>query len=861
MNPPSHPRDPAPATAQGEDVRDWRRSDYEDDPEITGSGNPCTNNTHQHEINHDDLFGDLEDDESEQFAPGGLMDDMQSPSDPFIEQTSDMPMSIAWDPQHKDHVAPSNHHPFPHDTSGGQVNLYGGPSVPIPSAREWPEDESFNSGYEELESPDLGLPQFSRKESLKPDAPYSGYARNSNPTEPRYQGASDISRPRAWSTNIDEQFSDVDDVSEKPRTSPNRPESPQTEAPKKCESVFFELAPDDYVEIDRSRYPELYANRPPSPSESQLEREGFEFHNGLSEEEVIARFSQEAVREQIQYYEGAVSRKPQWTAYQYVLQDIERKQKAAEEKADQGEGYDPLKPQRDFPAESSSSHHGCQCGGDADRCDCAPGKCGCARCPRNHWAEQRKSHSGSQSHGHAHQATVENEQDDAPMDIGLTPITPGFPNVYDQHGIHRIPGLGQLAEETENEDQPRRKSSQKQKHRCSCGDDCQCPQGQCKCPDLDAEEPTQIHRCQGCGDNCQCPRLDGSEAPQYHQDRLAKEPLGWLIKKAAEHPESSNRQDRAAPTPPQQGLDQVNPSSSVHERPYYTPQQGFSFVHSAHSSQASTPAAETPPQIPPSRPDTPRPHDADVRESVEPEMPLPNWHRDSTPAYTDRSGSPSPVSRSPMSRHSGDRESPNEMDRIDGIDDITMRDITPVPGSRAFHRSREESMAPNSPTHFSRSRLSVPRTSSPTMASSPTRHLMPSARSPRSDSVSRPSSPLRMPDHTPTASQHPIPAPPIPTSTAPGLKTTKQRGKRKSAVQGSKVAKSRNVTAKQTRKATVKHAKDADDGENKKGGKVKEAVARIEDSLGQGTPQRRSTRIRERVDSGSPGPDYRGQGG
>ena len=42
---------------------------------------------------------------------------------------------------------------------------------------------------------------------------------------------------------------------------------------------------------------------------------------------------------------------------------------------------------------------------------------------------------------------------------------------------------------------------------------------------------------------------------------------------------------------------------------------------------------------------------------------------------------------------------------------------------------------------------------------------------------------------------------------------------------------------------------------------MKEAVARIEDSLGQGTPQRRSTRIRERVASGSPGPDYRGQGG
>ncbi|KAK5048001.1 hypothetical protein LTR84_006191 [Exophiala bonariae] len=75
-----------------------------------------------------------------------------------------------------------------------------------------------------------------------------------------------------------------------------------------------------------------------------------------------------------------------------------------------------------------------------------------------------------------------------------------------------------------------------------------------------------------------------------------------------------------------------------------------------------------PTQIPPSRPDTPRPHpnscpstpyasevrpnlfeprlEVDpIRQSVEPEVPFANWQRESTPAYEDRSLTPSPVSR------------------------------------------------------------------------------------------------------------------------------------------------------------------------------------------------------------------------
>lgn len=80
------------------------------------------------------------------------------------------------------------------------------------------------------------------------------------------------------------------------------------------------------------------------------------------------------------------------------------------------------------------------------------------------------------------------------------------------------------------------------------------------------------------------------------------------------------------------------------------------------------PNYDYPTQLLPSRPDTPRPHpdtcpstpyasevrpnpferrlDVDsIRQSVEPEVPLAAWQRESTPAYEDRSLTPSPISR------------------------------------------------------------------------------------------------------------------------------------------------------------------------------------------------------------------------
>lgn len=89
-----------------------------------------------------------------------------------------------------------------------------------------------------------------------------------------------------------------------------------------------------------------------------------------------------------------------------------------------------------------------------------------------------------------------------------------------------------------------------------------------------------------------------------------------------------------------------------------------------YRSQAATPKpyANSQSQIPSSHPDTPRPHPGtapstqcasetrpeyleqmpefdSIRQSVEPEVPLANWQRESTRAYEDRSLTPSPISR------------------------------------------------------------------------------------------------------------------------------------------------------------------------------------------------------------------------
>jgi hypothetical protein len=734
----------------------------------------------------------------------------------------------------------------------------------------------------------------SRQQSIKPDPPYTGYAELTGLATQGYKGASDIHRNSQTVSDIDDLFSGSEDVEEEPSMlqdenqtapfgerhsvyapSPIGGQAHQQSTPINDGPVGFHVPTADIEDDDDDSYepqsdPRVAGDDPntievpgfaewrqsymqdrPSPTESQLLNDGFEFHSALPESLQIAKFDNEAFRQALREVRPGIPRKQQWYAYKKALQLLDQDEDGV------GDEYDPSNPGRDFPAASVETAHGCQCGGDSARCNCAPGHCGCSGCPRNHADAESVP-----------QNTIireEDEQDDVPMDIGKTPITPSFPQTQQSSTRQSIPGLGQPAQVPVDWQPP----SQLANHRCQCGDHCQCPPGGCQCPKLDETPKTE----------------------EYQPDRLSSDKVGWLIKKVASQPSSPIKAD-----PPLRYHHESAPAvlSSSGQQDFYTPQQGFTFVRSSvsvhshatyscsHSTPLGTPPTMTP--IAPSRPDTPRPTDTDVRQSVEPEMPLPNWHRDSTPAYTDRSPSPSPVSRT----GDWDRESvQEELDRVDGLSDTAMRDVTPttrVPATREFHhyraRSRDGSVAPPSPLSYSRATAQIARTSSPHGSASSSRHLMPTSRSPHQEARSQ--SPMRRNlerESTPLPSIEtagtPIARPPIPPPPAPvALKPAKQRAKRKSlGVQGSKVEKpkSRNVTAKQ-RKATEKLVKqDAKDtkeakekGTEKKGGKVKEAVAKIEKMAqrptvvqADGTPPRRSARNR----AGGRVVSYEGMGG
>ena len=778
MFPSSDPAIHFPATSQTGAVN-WQAPGYPGDQQNTQWQTIAGNGP----ANDDGDFDGLFDDDGEElgpeddFGPSNWSTKDQPPADPVYKQrTPEPPLSHS----HQQIALPQSETRqscgYSQDPNGNMASFHASSATYDDGSHLTVKNHGVVSQYE----PDATYQPPPRQQSLKPNPPYSGYARNSVSAGPEYQGASDIPIAGVASSNVGDLYSDEEgdfqrafevskssffnvekavgafrnaeeDMNETPHASMrSQIATPQQSfwAPDVLddEEEFLE----EEAEAEGFETGHDIKHHHPSPTESELAKRGFEFHSEL-EEEQIARFNDKAFRKALREVRPELPRKQQWYAYRRVVDML----------VDNGgqteyDGYDLLQPQRDFPVEKSKAHHICQRGGDRVKCFCAPGQCGCSGCLRNDSVDEEPNGS-SRAISPCH-ANLEDEQDDAPMQIGTTPITPRFPNIYYQHRIQKIPGLGKLPEESKDEVQSLSRPIE-QKHRCRYGDDRQCPPGSCQCTNLDAVLQT----------------------PQYNADRLAEYPSRWLIKRAAEsQPSYPDKTTFATTLQPESHPS--DPPSSTQGRPYYTPQQGFSFVRSNHSSEASTPLGE-PPQItpvPPSRPDTPRPHDSDVRESVEPEMPMPNWHRESTPAYTDRSLSPSPTSHSPNSRHS-DVDDPNEMDRRDGIDDLNMRDITPtVPASRGFHRSRRGSSTPGSLASFSRSRLSVPRTSSPTITSSPTRHLMPAPRFPRPES--RPSSPRRLPDRddTPRSDgtagpsapkpRHSIAAPPIPSSTAPGLK-------------------------------------------------------------------------------------------
>lgn len=606
------------------------------------------------------------------------------------------------------------------------------------------------------------------------------------------------------------------------------------------DSVDNSYEPADYSHPSRKRtfsY-ESYPIEATSPTESQLVEEGFEFHNQLSEERLVGRFSNEerlmrqfnheAFQEAIKEVSPDLPRKQQWYTWRKVIEMLENHDATHAYALHEDAGEDDLFDDSDLPIDFSlgsladESFGGCQCGGLSGNCTSRPGECGCTSCPRG-------------QHTSAAQARSEHfdEQQDVPMVIGYTPITPSFPPIYhhpqpsrassiqpSSHAGIRIPGLEPYEEheavtasraltgDTQGASIPSNEGCG-----CRCGQNCQCPRGACSCDKTASVSsqaaPTNITICEPVGD-------PSAIAVTFDSREIWSDAATSGLSSPSTDPHEPEARGTTFPQ-----IARTLTSSTVFS-PVDAPTPAPGFRSPLPSPKRDV--CSVPPPI--SRPDTPRPqaeaYDHGIRQSVEPEHATPAAYRESTPAYENRSLSPSPVSHTTPS-------------------DVEMQDTTPTQRERV--PERETSVLPDAPETGP---LSPP--GSPNMSAGPLKSA------------------------TGRGHGYSIPPPPIPVS--PKLQPRKQRatsgsaspGKRntKSGVQGSKIAKPQPKPRKVTGKI-VKGKRDVT------GARVRQAVDAIEDSIQKhasdvgsgvggeplvlqrdGTPPRRSERVRARSQSPCP---------
>lgn len=676
----------------------------------------------------------------------------------------------------------------------------------------------------------------------------SGYG---SPEE--YHGASDISVRKSISSATDtELFSDVEEEEEEGDDEPSGFEPTEVaELPLTAGGALVNGdEPHDFQnggighdsshitgydsDSDDEQYQSLQANRlnrartlsyechlynATSPTESQLRDEGFEFHNQLPEDRQMGQFNKEAFREALKEITPDLPRKQQWYAWRKVMEILERDEHNDEELSDDSELGN------DYSRGSLAEHSfgGCQCDGEEAKWSCGPGRCSCRSCPRH--TEEDGAEEG--------QDTVEDEEQDVPMNIGYTPVTPSFPPEIHHPRPSRfsdiqrasgggmyLPGLEPFKEDEKldprdipNELPHCGQEPSNNGCSCSCGTKCQCPAGASRCDKFSEASMNELF-------DDPLKRSAASYDPQQTWSDAAT---------AGQSPPPNDPREPPAQRAafPQIATALTYPMIfSLRDAP--TPAPGFRTPVPSPQPYVATPSA-TPP-----RPDTPRPavegYEYGVRQSVEPEPLSSVAHRESTPAYEDRSLTPSPISRSILS-------------------DTVMCDATPVQTPQAFER--EGSVLPDAPEVEAFSPPDSPRIDAPPAPALPGLH------------------------RTVTNSVPWIPAPPVPESST--LKMHKQRttststsaNKRntKSGVQGSKITKSVPKARNVTRKVTTKL------GTGKRevtGARVRQAVDLIEDSVRReseehdrvvsdartvlqkdGTPPRRSERVRAR--SGSPG--------
>jgi hypothetical protein len=585
---------------------------------------------------------------------------------------------------------------------------------------------------------------------------------------------------------------------------------------------------------------ESYPIAATSPTESQLVEEGFEFHNQLSEDNLLGRFNSEekllgqfnheAFQDAIKELTPDLPRKQQWYTWRKVMEMLEEPDAAhvaVRHHSETEDLFDDSNIANDFSLGSLAdvSFGGCQCAGDSKKCTCVHGQCGCASCPHR---EQTQ----------AEQNTLEGDNDaeqDIPMVIGHTPITPSFPPVLhhpqpsraisiqpSSHAGIRIPGLEPFEEDEAVRAQKASHQPSKEAPNisstvcnCQCGQSCQCPAGRCRCAPIMSDKNQMDHV------NITHSRHSYHSIGRGSADPDPRDIWSDAATAGMSSPATDPREPEAQGNTFPQIARTLTSSTILSPTDAPTPAPGFRSPLPSPKREAKSISIGI------SRPDTPRPqgdtYEHGIRQSVEPEHAPPVSYRESTPAYENRSLSPSPISYTDAS-------------------DVEMHDITPT-RNESVH-TRETSVLPDAP---GQEPLSPP--GSPDINVAPSRAL---------DNERQ---------------VWAIPPPPVPMS--PTLKPRKQRatsgsaspGKRntKSGVQGSKIAKPQPKARNMTRKVTTKGTKGKRDVT---GARVKQAVDAIEETIKRdaeeaqrglsreyevlqrdGTPPRRSARVRARSQS------------
>ena len=441
------------------------------------------------------------------------------------------------------------------------------------------------------------------------------------------------------------------------------------------------------IMTQHAMYDPSLATNGQSPTESELEEQGFEFHSGLSEEEQAARFQFEgkAWRKTLREIEPTVSRKQQWHAFRQVSEEY----------------------------------------GNAD---------GTRTWPVTPALQPIK---GEQQPGDCRNSTIDGAQQ-APIDNCRAASTDSNLDVpsTDLNGFS-----------------PLERSPNNPGCSCSCGSSCQCPPGECTC-DSDEQanpppKPTQEKHDLGLQHAQLSAMPTHEELGGPTSAPLSPVKGAEVYRLVQEHLDNSHPYSRHDPAdePHPSSVDPALDSRRDEHRKNHLPDYLTQPVTQRRASKSLGPFELSQKPTPQSRP---QPRHTDIRKSIEPETPRKDRLREWTPAFEDRSPSPSPVS---VSIKCEDTE------------------MTDVPHAVQLTTTQKKSKLP------------LPAASSPDPISSPVHGATTAPQSPipprsHSRSRSRSRSPSKLPLKSGSPSKLP-PVPPIPSPCTP--KSSKRGERRKSA--------------------------------------------------------------------------------